>query len=77
MHLPPNRAFLVKFSDDEASAPDGLKGRVEHVRSGKRFRFGSLAELRSFVLRVFEDEHAEETGTAIRHQDESLDLEPR
>ena len=77
MHLPPNRAFVVTFSDDEAAAPESLKGRVEHVRSGRRFRFGSLAELRSFVLRVFEDEQAEETGTTIRHQDDPLDLGPR
>lgn len=77
MHLPPNRAFLVMFSDDEATSPDGLSGRIEHVRSGQRLRFRSREELHSFVLRIFGEEEGGETTITIPNQDEPSDRGPR
>lgn len=47
--LPVERAFVVQFSG-EASVPDRLiRGRVEHVGTGRSRRFESLDELLAFV----------------------------
>ena len=45
--LPPNRAFVVQLHGSmDSSWPSG---RVEHVASGEKARFGSLEELWAFV----------------------------
>jgi hypothetical protein len=51
--LPPERAFVVEFSSDDATARAAhLSGRVEHVVSGQAARFESAGELLEFVQGV-------------------------
>lgn len=46
--LPTENAFLVQFAEDVDPARNAFAGRVEHLESGARARFGSREEL--FVL---------------------------
>jgi hypothetical protein len=52
--LLPERAFVVEFRDGGTIGPDEspLRGRVEHVVSGKAARFESAGELLDFVRNV-------------------------
>ena len=45
-------AFVVHLTAGPPDGPDALQGRVEHVRSGQSARFGSTADLVSFMQRV-------------------------
>lgn len=47
--LPAERAFVVMLSADCRPEEDELRGRVEHVRTGRATRFASLAELLAFL----------------------------
>jgi hypothetical protein len=61
--LLPERAFVVEFSSDGATArDDDLSGRVEHVVSGQAARFASAGELLEFVQGVLR------SGTSTRKQ---------
>jgi hypothetical protein len=42
---PVDRSFVVKLKQDESSVPLTIKGRVEHVVSGRAERFSSATEL--------------------------------
>ena len=46
--LPAERPFVVMLSADCRPEEDELRGRVEHVRSGRATHFTSLAELLVF-----------------------------
>ncbi len=48
--LPAERAFVVMLSSDCRPEQDEIRGRVEHVRSGRATHFGSLAELLVFLV---------------------------
>ena len=50
--LPSNRAFVVQLSVESDPDHDLYLGRVEHVGSGERLRFGSLQELLEFLART-------------------------
>ena len=52
--LPANRAFLIWLSDEVDLSASRLSGRVEHVTSGRRARFGSDRELRDFVSSILQ-----------------------
>ena len=52
IELPVGRAFLVQLASDCDPAGDGVRGRVEHVRTGEATRFQSLRELVTFMLGV-------------------------
>lgn len=52
IELPVGRAFLVQLASDCDPAGDGVRGRVEHVRTGEAARFQSLPELVTFMLGV-------------------------
>jgi len=43
--IPSENAFLVQLAEDVDPAHGELSGRVEHLESGRRARFGSHAEL--------------------------------
>jgi hypothetical protein len=43
--LPSDRAFVVQFAD----TPPEVRGRVEHLASGRATRFRSWVRLRGFV----------------------------
>ena len=45
-------AFVVHLTAGQPDVPESLHGRVEHVRSGQSLRFGSVADLVSFMQRV-------------------------
>ena len=47
--MPARRAFVVQLNGDSAIADGQFAGRIEHVVSGQRWRFDSLAELTAFI----------------------------
>ena len=48
LHLPTNRAFVVQFAD--GTPGEGiLRGRAEHLDSGRIIHFDSLNDLDSFI----------------------------
>ena len=50
--LPAERAFVVMLSADCRPTDAELRGRVEHVRSGRAVHFASLAELLAFLAEL-------------------------
>ena len=49
-------SFVIKFDRETDITADRFEGRIEHVPSGSRIRFHSLAELLSFIdLQLKED----------------------
>ena len=59
--LPAYKAFVVQFSRETRSQGGVFSGRVEHMSSGRRARFGSRQELLA-VLGKMLDELGEERG---------------
>lgn len=53
--LPPDRAFVVQFSDDTDPDCERVSGRAEHLESGRRCRFNSLGELHEFMKHALRD----------------------
>lgn len=47
--LSPDAAFVVHLTATGAEAPEVVRGRVEHISSGRSTRFGSVAELLGFM----------------------------
>jgi hypothetical protein len=45
-------AFVVRFSAESDAERGPIEGRIEHVASGEKARFGSLAELWAFVRTI-------------------------
>ncbi len=46
----PNHVFVVRvWSESEHPAPDQWRGSVEHVPSGRRMYFTSLADMTDFI----------------------------
>ena len=56
--LPAERAFVVMLHADCRPAMDELRGRIEHVRSGRAIHFGSLLELVAFLAAITNEEAA-------------------
>ena len=54
--LSARRAFLVMVGDESDSATYRIRGRVEHIKSGRRERFSSPEELQAFFERVLTEE---------------------
>lgn len=50
--LPPDWAFVVQLHGGTPFAPALLRGRVEHVASGRACDFGSLEAMRVFMEAV-------------------------
>ena len=50
--LPPHNAFLVQLGEEVDAALGHCAGRVEHLESGRRARFGSRDELFSVLARM-------------------------
>jgi hypothetical protein len=50
--LPTNRAFVVQFRGQPATAPLSWEGHVEHLVSGQMARFHSAEELLAFFTRI-------------------------
>lgn len=53
---PSRRTFVVQYNGDADPRRGRLAGRVEHVWSGRRQRFGSEQEMLEFVARVLDEE---------------------
>ena len=54
--LPAERAFVVMLRADCRPTADDLRGRIEHVRTGRATHFTSLAELVAFLGAVTSDD---------------------
>lgn len=52
--LPTWKAFVVQFNRESGSATGIVAGRVEHLSSGSRARFGSPAELLSLLQQMLD-----------------------
>lgn len=45
-------AFVVHFAASTADTPETVKGRIEHITSGRSTRFASIAELIGFMQHI-------------------------
>lgn len=52
---PYERAFVLQLGKDSDPAGGRIEGRVEHVKSLRAARFGSLVELVAFLMDVLEE----------------------
>jgi hypothetical protein len=50
--LPTEKAFVVQLSGETGPTLEPFAGRVEHLASGRRLRFGNLAAFRAAVIRL-------------------------
>ncbi len=50
--LPAERAFVVMLRADCQPTTEDLRGRIEHVRTGRTTHFGSLTERVAFFAAV-------------------------
>jgi hypothetical protein len=50
--LPPEKAFVVQLSGQTGPTLEPFAGRVEHLASGRRLRFGNFATFRAAVIRL-------------------------
>jgi hypothetical protein len=50
--LPTEKAFVVQLSGETGPTLEPFAGRVEHLASGRRLRFGSFAAFRAAVIRL-------------------------
>ena len=50
--LPTEKAFVVQLTRDTGSNLEPFAGRVEHITSGRRLRFGDFAAFRDAVARL-------------------------
>jgi hypothetical protein len=53
--LPSWKAFVLQMSHDTAPGSGIFAGRIEHLGSGRRERFGSGEELLVMVMRLLSD----------------------
>lgn len=53
--LPRDRAFVVQVAAQASRAPEGFRGRVEHVASGQATHFHSVQEFLAFIARVLRE----------------------
>ncbi len=53
--LPYEKAFVVQFTADTGNRLEHAAGRVEHLQTGRRSRFGSLDELRACIEALLDD----------------------
>jgi hypothetical protein len=58
--LPAWKACVVQFTRETGTATGIFAGRVEHLSSGRRARFGSSAELLSILERLLDELGSEE-----------------
>lgn len=52
--LPAWKAFAVQFSTETGASTGVFAGRVEHLNSGRRGRFGSRQELLAILQRLLD-----------------------
>jgi len=50
--LPTEKAFVVQLTRETGPSLEPFAGRVEHVASGRRVRFGDFAAFRAAVTRL-------------------------
>ena len=53
--LPTEKAFVVQLTRETGPGLEPFAGRVEHIASGRRLRFGDLAAFRAAVMRLLEE----------------------
>ncbi len=53
--LPPWKAFLVQFNRETSPRTRVFSGRVEHLNSGHRARFGSKEELFAVLAQLLDE----------------------
>ena len=50
--LPTDKAFVVQLTRETGPSLEPFAGRVEHIATGRRLRFGDLAAFRAAVARL-------------------------
>jgi hypothetical protein len=53
--LPPQKAFVLQLTRDTGTGLEPFAGRVEHIASGRRLRFGDFAAFRAAVTRLLSE----------------------
>ena len=50
--LPTEKAFVLQLTRDTGSSLEPFAGRLEHIASGRRLRFGDFAAFRAAMTRL-------------------------
>jgi hypothetical protein len=53
--LPVGKAFVLQLSRDTGPTLEPFRGRVEHLRTGRRARFETLEEFQAAVIRLLSE----------------------
>ena len=53
--LPTEKAFVLQLTRETGPSLEPFAGRVEHVASGRRLRFGDFAAFRAAVTRLLSE----------------------
>ena len=57
------RAFVIQF--DHSTSDKQCRGRIEHVQTGRRRHFESLAEVESFARQILKQVDADAADTDL------------
>ena len=67
--LPYAKAFVVQFAEDAGPRLKPAKGRVEHLQTGRRAGFASVAELFACMVLFLSDAESAKQGGPPTHAD--------
>jgi len=59
--LPTEKAFVLQLTRETGATLKPFAGRVEHVASGRRVRFGNFAAFRAAVARLLTEADTSDT----------------
>lgn len=62
--LPTEKAFVLQLTRETGASLEPFAGRVEHVASGRRLRFGDFAAFRAAVTRLLSEAMRSSGGRA-------------
>ena len=67
--LPTEKAFVVQLTRETGPGLEPFAGRVEHIASGRRLRFGDFAAFRAAVTRLLSEVTRSSRGKAANGDD--------
>lgn len=68
-YLPSRRTFLLRLSNGTQPAEGILRGRIEHIPSGRTARFTSLQSINDFVHDILANENGQNFGDNIESKE--------
>lgn len=61
-YLPSRRTFLLRLSNTAQPQESILRGRIEHIPSGRTARFSSLQSINDFVCDILANQNGQNFG---------------